>query len=202
VQIGLVISIFIRIFVTAEAKLESNFKLVCLILINESSMKKVSDNTKWNYIDNVINVLDKEGLKHEIELIKRQADVEKKYKRAQASVRAFKDLFKEIDLYKERADSNFTSENIEDITDEVVELIDNNDETSVVRNAEVEDNKVVTKVEASSQNELISKALEYGIDSFDKSFIDSLNLDVILIGLKGNSSVYYSNSIGKFLIVA
>ena len=165
-------------------------------------MKKTSENAKCNYIDNVIVILKKEGLEHEIELIKRQRDLTKKYKRALASVRAFKDLFKDVDLYKERADSNFTSENIEDITDEVVELIDNNDETSIVRNVEVEDSKVVTKVEASSQNELISKALEYGIDSFDKSFIDSLNIDVILIGLKGNSSVYYSNSIGKFLIVA
>ena len=165
-------------------------------------MKKTSENAKWNYIDNVIVILEKADLGHEIELIKRQRDLTKTYKRALASVRAFKDLFKDVDLYKERADSNFTSENIDDITDEIVELIDNNDETSVVRNAEVEDNKVVTKVEASSQNELISKALEYGIDSFDKSFIDSLNLDVILIGLKGNSSVYYSNSIGKFLTVA
>ena len=165
-------------------------------------MKKVTEDSKWNYIDNVIKVLEKEGSKHEIELIKRQADVEKKYKRAQASVRAFKDLFIEIDLYKEREDINFTSEDIDDITDEVVELIDNNDETSIVRNAEDEDTKVVTIVEASSKKDLISKALDFGIDSFDKSFIDSLNIDVILIGLKGNSSVYYSNSIGKFLIVA
>jgi glutathionyl-hydroquinone reductase len=165
-------------------------------------MKKKSETEKLIYIDNVISILVKEDLVHEIKLINRQDDVTKKYKRAQSSVRAFKDLFKDNDLYIEREDSNFTSENIDDITDEIVELIDNNDETSIVRNAEVEDNKVVTKVEASSQNELISKALEYGIDSFDKSFIDSLNLDVILIGLKDNSSVYYSNSIGKFLIVA
>ena len=165
-------------------------------------MKKTSENAKWNYIDNVIVILKKEGLEHEIELIKRQSDLTKRYRRALTSVRTFKELFKDIDLYKERADINFTSENIDDITDEAVELIDNNDETSIVKNAKVEDSKVVTIVEASSQNELISKALEYGIDSFDKSFIDSLNLDVILIGLKGNSSVYYSNSIGKFLTVA
>ena len=165
-------------------------------------MKKKIEKEKLIFIENVISILEKSDLGHEIKLIKRQDDVTKKYKRAQSSVRAFKDLFKDIDLYKERENSNFTSENIDDITDEVVELIENNDETSIVRNAEVEDSKVVTKVEASSQNELISKALEYGIDSFDKTFIDSLNLDVILIGLKGNSSVYYSNSIGKFLTVA
>lgn len=165
-------------------------------------MKKKSETEKLIYIDNVISILVKEDLVHEIKLINRQDDVTKKYKRAQSSVRAFKDLFKDNDLYIEREDSNFTSENIDDITDEIVELIENNDETKIVRNIEVEDNKVVTKVEASSQIKLINKALEYGIDSFDKSFIDSLNLDVILIGLKGNSSVYYSNSIGKFLIVA
>ena len=165
-------------------------------------MKKKAEKEKLIFVENVISILEKADLGHEIKLIKRQDDLTKKYKRAQSSVRTFKDLFKDIDLYIEIEDCNFTSENIDDITDEIVELIDNNDETSVVRNTEVEDNKVVTKVEASSQNELISKALEYGIDSFDKSFIDSLNIDVILIGLKGNSSVYYSNSIGKFLIVA
>ena len=165
-------------------------------------MKKKAEKEKLIFVENVISILEKADLGHEIKLIKRQDDLTKKYKRAQSSVRTFKDLFKDIDLYIEIEDCNFTSENIDDITDEIVELIDNNDETSVVRNTEVEDNKVVTKVEASSQNELISKALEYGIDSFDKSFIDSLNLDVILIGLKGNSSVYYCNSIGNFLIVA
>lgn len=165
-------------------------------------MKKKIEKEKLIFIENVISILEKSDLGHEIKLIKRQDDVTKKYKRAQSSVRAFKDLFKDIDLYIEIENSNFTSENIDDITDEVVELIENNDETKIVRNVEVEERKVVTKVEASSQNELISKALEYGIDSFDKTFIDSLNLDVILIGLKGNSSVYYSNSIGKFLTVA
>ena len=165
-------------------------------------MKKKIEKEKLIFIENVISILEKSDLGHEIKLIKRQDDVTKKYKRAQSSVRAFKDLFKDIDLYIERENSNFTSENIDDITDDVVELIDNNDETEIVRDIEVEDSKIVTKVEASSQIELINKALGYGIDSFDKSFIDSLNLDVILIGLKGNSSVYYCNSIGNFLIVA
>lgn len=165
-------------------------------------MNKKLEKEKLIFISNVISILEKENLRHEITLISRQDDLTKKYKRAQSSVRAFKDLFKDIDLYLEREDCNFTSEKIEDITDEVVELIEKNDETKIVRNVEVEESKVVRKVEAGYQNELINKALEYGIDSFDKSFIDSLNLDVILIGLKGNSSVYYSNSIGKFLIVA
>ena len=165
-------------------------------------MNKKLEKEKCIYIDNVISILEKEDLGHEIKLIKRQDDLTKKYKRAQSSVRAFKDLFNDIDLYIERENSNFTSENIEDITDDVVELIENNDETKTVKNVDIEESKVVRKVEASSKNELINKDLEFGIDCFDKSFIDSLNIDVILIGSKGNSSVYYSNSINKFLIVA
>lgn len=165
-------------------------------------MKKKVEKEKLIFVENVISILEKADLGHEIKLIKRQDDLTKKYKRAQSSVRTFKDLFKDIDLYIEIEDCNFISEKIEDITDEVVELIENNDETKIVRNAEVEERKVVRKVEADSKNELINKALEYGIDSFDKGFIDSLNLDVVLIGLKGNSSVYYCNSIGNFLIVA
>lgn len=165
-------------------------------------MKKKIEKEKLIYIKNVISILEKADLGHEVKLIRRQDDVTKKYKRAQSSVRAFKSLFKDIDLYIEIDNSNFTSENIDEITDNVVELIENNDETDIVRNIETEDIKTATKVEASSQNELINKALEYGIDSFDKQFIDSLNIDVILIGSKENYSVYYSNSISKFLIVA
>lgn len=165
-------------------------------------MNKKLEKEKLIFISNVISILEKEDLRHEITLISRQDDLTKKYRRAQSSVRAFKDLFKDIDLYLEREDCNFTSEKIEDITDEVVELIEKNDETKIVRNVEVEESKIVRKVEADYQNELINKALEYGINSFDKGFIDSLNLDVILIGSKGNSSVYYCNSIDSFLIVA
>ena len=67
-------------------------------------MKKKIEKEKLIFIENVISILEKSDLGHEIKLIKRQDDVTKKYKRAQSSVRAFKDLFKDIDLYLERED--------------------------------------------------------------------------------------------------
>ena len=155
-------------------------------------MKKTSEVIKQNYINNVINVLEKSNKEREIKLISKQNDLTKKYKRAQSFVRENKSIFTDVDLYKisinqyQKNDNGlYNNDIIGESDDKFISEIQKSDKSINRRE------KLINREKDSISNLM---RLFFGETSFKikKEFIDKLDIDKVLVGYKNGNEVYYS----------
>lgn len=155
-------------------------------------MKKTSEIIKQNYINNVINVLERSNKEREIKLISKQNDLTKKYKRAQSFVRENKSIFTDVDLYKisinqyQKNDNGLYNNDIVGETDEkFISEIQKHDKS-------IDRRRNLIKKETNSISQLMK--VFFGETSFKikREFIDKLDIDKVLVGYKNGNEVYYS----------
>lgn len=155
-------------------------------------MKKTSEVIKQNYINNVINVLERSNKEREIKLISKQNDLTKKYKRAQSFVRENKSIFTDVDLYKisinqyQKNDNGLYNNDIVGETDEkFISEIQKHDKS-------IDRRRNLIKRETNSISQLMK--VFFGETSFKikREFIDKLDIDKVLVGYKNGNEVYYS----------
>jgi len=155
-------------------------------------MKQTSDLKKKSFINNVIQILERNEKDREVKLIKKQSDLTKSYKRAQSFVREYKQLFDGEDLYKandiilEKNDKGLYDNDIVGETDDkFISEIQKSDKSIDRRNK-------LIKTEKDSISHLMR--LFFGETSFKikREFIDKLDIDKVLVGYKNGNEVYYS----------
>lgn len=155
-------------------------------------MKQTSDLKKKSFINNVIQILERNEKDREVKLIKKQSDLTKSYKRAQSFVREYKQLFDGEDLYKandiilEKNDKGLYDNDIVGETDDkFISEIQKSDKSIDRRNK-------LIKTEKDSMSHLMR--LFFGETSFKikREFIDKLDIDKVLVGYKNGNEVYYS----------
>ena len=155
-------------------------------------MKQTSDLKKKSFINNVIQILERNEKDREVKLIKKQSDLTKSYKRAQSFVREYKQLFDGEDLYKandiilEKNDKGLYDNDIVGETDDkFISEIQKSDKSIDRRNK-------LIKTEKDSISHLMR--LFFGETSFKikREFIDKLEIDKVLVGYKNGNEVYYS----------
>jgi len=154
-------------------------------------MNKVSDNTKVNYINNVIKVLKENGKEHEVELTSRQKTLFSKYKKAQGFVRDNKPMFEGIDLYKMTDIIPVVNGQIE-VNNEIV----NESDEEYIEKVEVAEKNISERqklIEKEKFNqEILMKYLFGEIPLKIKSeFTDKLNIDKVLVGYKNGNEVLF-----------
>ena len=155
-------------------------------------MKQTSDLKKKSFINNVIQILERNEKDREVKLIKKQSDLTKSYKRAQSFVREYKQLFDGEDLYKandiilEKNDKGLYNNDIVGETDDkFISEIQKSDKS-------IDRRRNLIKRETNSISQLMK--VFFGETSFKikREFIDKLDIDKVLVGYKNGNEVYYS----------
>jgi len=164
---------------------------------------KITEEEKNALIESVVCKLELEGFNHEVELIKRQSDLTKKYKKAQYYVREFGNLFNEVKKTKKLQERDL-----------IILEEGNNDGKDILLNYEKEegiinniiDADIISEKEIIKANEcdigmkdILIKALKFGILNFKKEFIEKCSVETINIGIKDNCEIYYCNDINNFI---
>ncbi len=154
-------------------------------------MKKTTDKIKKVYVNNVLMNLETNGKKHEIELINRQSDLTKQYKRAQSFVRDNKDIFKGIDLYKaifstleKRANGLYENDIVGEKDEEFLNKIDESDKSIIRKEIVVEGDNI-------PKSKLMNWFFGETQYKIKKDFIDKMDFKKEFIGYKNGNEVFY-----------
>ena len=154
-------------------------------------MKQTSDLKKKSFINNVIQILERNGKDREVKLIKKQSDLTKSYKRAQSFVREYKQLFDGEDLYK--ANDIILEKNDNGLYDnDIVGETDDKFISEIQKSDKSIDRRNLIRRETNSISQLMK--VFFGETSFKikREFIDKLDIDKVLVGYKNGNEVYYS----------
>lgn len=165
--------------------------------------KVTSDSEKKVFIEKVINKLNEIGFQSEkIQKLSNEIDLKKQYKKAQTLNRT-----KQLGIEGRKSDRFAKSKHQEEVKEETnedfIREIEKADESSLAV-AETAIEEVETEVikESSKGIEILRKALDYGVNTFQLDFIKGNSISVEYVGNKDDKNVYYCSDIESFIIVA
>ena len=167
---------------------------------------------KVKVINEVIKNLETKGLNHQVDLVRCQSDLDKRYKKALSYNREYdlKVMCRKSDRFGESKKSKEEiqvkeEKKIEVVKDEVKESNDEFIETCLEAENEVKINSIKRDFEAATEPieetnkvglELVKEAIKKGVKVFYSSFFDS-DKDIRKVGYKNNIvDIYYIKNIG------